>query len=156
MIMNSWKSIRLSACLPPLMMLAIGVGKREILVLVQLGDVLPQWHLADVGTSHGDGHRSAEDCVGAELRLVGGAVERDHRLVEFALVERVLALEQFGDRAIDRFNGLQHTLAEIDLLVAIAQFAGFEFAGGSAGRNGGTGHETVVERDVDLNGRVAA
>jgi hypothetical protein len=128
----------------------------EVLVLVQLGDVLPHRHLADVGGSDGDRHRRAEDGVGAELRLVRGAVERDHRVVELALLERVLALEQLGDRAIDGFNRLQHAFAEINLLVAVAQFARFELAGGRPRRNGGTRKETVVEQDVDFDGRVAA
>ena len=130
--------------------------QRELLVLVQLGDVFPHRHLADVGGGNGDGHRRAEQSVGTELRLVRCSVERDHRIIELALVERVLALEQFGDRAIDGFDGLEHALAQVDFLVAVAQFAGFEFTGGSAGRNGGTRQEPIVQDDIDFNGRIAA
>ncbi|EXI68646.1 MAG: hypothetical protein AW08_00958 [Candidatus Accumulibacter adjunctus] len=105
---------------------------------------------------HGDGHRCAEDGVGAEVGLVGCAVEGDHRFVEFALVERVLALEQLGDTRVDGVDGLEHALAEIDLLVAVTQFAGFEFAGRGTRRDGGAGEKAIVEGDVDLDGRVAA
>jgi hypothetical protein len=110
-------------------MLAIGVGKDEIAVLVDLADVLPQRHLADVGARHGDRHRSAEDGVGAETRLVGVPSRAIIASSSSRWLSGFLPLSSLAILAIDGFNGLQHALAEIDLLVAVAQFAGFEFAG---------------------------
>ena len=47
------------------------------------------------------GQRHAEDRVGAEARLVVGAVELDQRAVERRLVERVEAGDRLGDLAVD-------------------------------------------------------
>jgi hypothetical protein len=57
---------------------------------------------------------------------------------------------------VDRGDGFQHALAEVNLLVAVTQFAGFEFPGRRTRGDCGAGQETVVESDVDFDGRVAA
>src|SRR6478609_2317915 len=75
MIMNSWMSMGLSACAPPLMMFICGTGSVQ----------------AD-----------AEDGVGAEPPLVGRAVQVDQHPVERHLVGRVEARERVEDLAIDR------------------------------------------------------
>ena len=51
----------------------------------------------------GDGnrHRSAQDGIGAQLGFIGRSIKRDHGFVERALIERILALKQFGDLPID-------------------------------------------------------
>ena len=82
-IMNSWKSTLLSACLPPLRMFIIGTGS---VVGAGAAEIAVERQPDRLGRGLGDGHRDAEDGVGAELGLVGRAVELDHQLVDGALV----------------------------------------------------------------------
>src|SRR3546814_4233879 len=60
--------------------------------------------------------------VGAQAALVLGAVEIDQALVERNLVISVEALQRLRDRLVDILHGLQHALAQVTGLVAIAQF----------------------------------
>ncbi len=101
-----------------------------------------------------EGH--AENGVGAEAGLVRRAVELDEELVDRGLVEHVHALQRLGDLDVHVLHGLEHALAEITALVAVAQLAGLVDAGGSAGRNGRAADGAVVERDLHFHGRVAA
>ena len=82
-IMNSWKSIGLSAWTPPLTMFIIGAGSTRA---VRAADIAVERQAGGLRRRLGDRERDAEDGVGAELRLVGRAVERDHRLVDLDLV----------------------------------------------------------------------
>ena len=104
----------------------------------------------------GDGERDAEDGVGAEPALVRRAVERDHGLVDLDLRLGIHAGERVENLAIDGLDRVLHALAEIALLVAVAQFDGLMRAGRSAGRHGGAAARAVVQHDIDLDGRVAA
>ena len=81
------------------------------------------------------GHRQrhAEDGVGAEPALVGRAVELDQRVVDAALVLGVHAGERIEDLAVDGVDRLEHALAEVALLVAVAQLDGLVRAGRGAG-----------------------
>ena len=60
-------------------------------VRVGAADVAEERQAGRLGGGLGDGERDAEDRVGAELGLVGRAVEVDHRLVDEALVVGVEA-----------------------------------------------------------------
>ncbi len=93
MTMNSWKSILLSACLPPLMMLAIGTGRTRAF---GAADVAVEGQAAAGGGGLGGGEADAEDGVGAELPLVRGAVGLDHRAVQADLVGGVAADDDLG------------------------------------------------------------
>ena len=106
------------------------------------------------GLGGSQGHR--EDRVGAQLGLVLGAVQLDHRVVEGFLVGRVLAQQQVADRAVDVGHGFQHALAQVTALVAIAQLEGLAGTGGSTGRRAGAADDAVVQDHVRFNGRVAA
>ena len=53
-------------------------------------------------------------------------------------------------------TALQHALAAVAALVAVAQFHRFAGAGRSAGRHGGPAHGAVLEHHVDLDRRIAA
>ena len=75
MIMNSWKSIGLSACTPPLTMFIIGTGSSA---RRGAADIAVERQPVGGGRGLGDRERHAEDGVGAEPRLVRRAVERDH------------------------------------------------------------------------------
>ena len=53
-------------------------------------------------------------------------------------------------------TALHHALAEVAVLVAVAQLPGFVFAGAGAARHGGPADGTAGEFDVDFDGGVAA
>ena len=86
----------------------VGVGVRAAVedvhhrhrqqVGVRPADVAVERQAGGVGGGAGDGERDAEDRVGAELGLVGRAVELDHRLVDEPLVVGVEALDGRADR----------------------------------------------------------
>ena len=103
----------------------------------------------------GDGEAGAEDRVGAELRLVVGAVEIEHELVDAALVERVEAFQRFGDVVVDETDGLADALAAV-AIVAVTEFDRFVLAGRGAGGDRGAPERSGVEHDLDLDGGVAA
>ena len=101
------------------------------------------------------GERGAEDGVGAELGLVGRAVEVEHRLVDEALVVGLEADDRAGDVLDDALDGLLHALADV-ALAAVAQLDGLEGAGGGTAGDGGATERAVLEEDLDLDGGVAA
>ena len=102
----------------------------------------------------GEGH--AEDGVRAETGLVRGAVDIYEHLVNRGLIQHVHADQRFGQLMVDVLDREQNALAVVTALVAVAQFAGFVHAGRRAGRHGRAADGAVVERDLDLDGRVAA
>ena len=57
---------------------------------------------------------------------------------------------------VDVLDGLEHALAAVALLVAVAQLQGLVRAGGGAGGHRGAAQGAVLEHDLDLDGRVAA
>ncbi len=103
------------------------------------------------------GHRQADaqDCVGAQARLVLGAVQLDHRGVERFLLARLQARDSVEDLAVDGIHGLAHALAAIALLVAVAQFDRLMRAGRGAGRHGRTPLGAGFQRDIHLDGGIA-
>ena len=105
-----------------------------------------------MGGSEGD----AEDRVGAELRLGGGAVQLEHRVVNADLVASVVANEGGSDLRLHVCDRFLRPLAEVTLLVAVAQLDGLVLAGGSPGRNCGAAEGAADEAHVDLDGRIAS
>ncbi len=104
----------------------IGVGAADIAVQ---GDV------EVVGGSVGNCEAHAEDGVGAELALGGGAVELDHSLVNGALLKSGHTYDSGGNDVVHVGNSLEDALAEVALLVAVAKLEGFVLAGGCSRRN---------------------
>ena len=86
--------------------------------------------------------------------MVGRAVQLDHRRVEAALIE-VAADQGLAEVAVDVADRRQHALAEVALLVAVAQFEGLALAGRGARRHRGPPEGAVVEGDVDFHRRIA-
>ncbi|MNO86315.1 hypothetical protein D3C76_777110 [compost metagenome] len=123
---------------------------------VEVGDVRVERYALGLGSSLGGSQGHGEDGVGAQLGLVLGTVEFDHRAVQSLLVSRILAQQQVTDRAIDVGHGLQYALAQVTALVAIAQLEGFAGASGGTGRRTGAANDTAVQDHIRLNGRVAA
>ena len=101
------------------------------------------------------GERDAENGVGAELGFGGGPVEREHGAIDADLVERVLADERWRNLGFDVGDGVEHALAEVAFLVAVAQFEGFVLAGGGAGGHGGAAERAGGEADIDFNRGIA-
>ena len=104
----------------------------------------------------GDGKRDAENGVGAEPRLVVGAVERDHRLVDLQLIFGLEAGNGVENVAIDRLDGFEDALSAEPSLVAVAQFDRLARAGRSARRNRGSSHRAVFQHDIHLDRWIAA
>ena len=111
---------------------------------------------AVLGSGVGHRHRDAEDGVGAEIFLVGRAVEFQHHLVDGGLVERVAALQFLRDPRVDVLDGLEHALAEVDTLVAVTLLPGLVGTRARARRHGRASKRTIGEADVDLDRGVAA
>ena len=124
----------------------VGVGPADVAVERQPGRL---------GRGLGDGERGAEDGVGAEVGLVGGAVELVHRLVDLALVVGTETLDGRADLLDHRVDGLLHTLAEV-AVAAVTQLDGLELPRRRAARHGRAAERTVVEQHLDLDGGVAA
>ena len=78
---------------------------------LRAADIAEQRQAADIRRGFGDRQRNAENGIGAESRLVGRAVERDHRLVDRHLILGVEPGQSIENVAIDGFDRLQHALA---------------------------------------------
>ena len=107
-------------------------------------------------SSLGDRQRHAENCIGPKARLVGRAIERDHRLVDGDLIFGVHAGEGFVNVLVDAGDRFQHALAAITGLVAVAQLNRLMRARRGAGRHCGAAKRAVIEHNFDFHGRIAA
>ena len=105
------------------------------------------------GARHG--HGNGQHRVRAEIALVRRAVEIDHDLVDLRLQRGVVTDQRFRDRPVDVGDGFGRALAQIAMLIAIAQFDGFMLAGGSAARNGGAAVAAIGQKNFGLNGGVS-
>ena len=96
----------------------------------KVGDVSIEGNILLGGTGLGDGERDTEDGVGAELGLVGGAIEVDEELVNLGLVldVNVLLDESGADDLVHVLDGLENTLASPLGLVTIAELASLVLA----------------------------
>ena len=108
------------------------------------------------GGGAGGGHGDGEDGVGAEIGFVGRAVGVNHFAIERVLVGGVEAGDGFGDFGVHVADGFQDAFAEVARFVAVAEFVGFVFAGGCAGRNGGAADGAACDVDVGFDGGIAA
>src|SRR5690606_17740027 len=123
---------------------------------VEVGNVRVQRHALGLGGGLGGGQGYSEDRVGAQLGLVLGTVQFDHRAVQACLVQRITAGQQFTDRAVDVGHGLEHTLAHVAALVTVTQLQRFARAGGGAGGGTGTANDATFQNHIRFNGRVTA
>ena len=104
------------------------------------------------------GHREgdAEDGVGAEAGLVGGAVQVDHHVVDLDLVGGVQPGQHVEDLALHVGRSLADALAAEAGFVAVAQLHRLVRAGGGAGGHRDPAHGAAVEHHLHLERRVAA
>ena len=119
MIMNSCRSRLLLACAPPLMTFIIGTGS---CMRAGAAEVAVQRQAGLLGRRLGHRQRHGQHGIGAEPRLVLGAVQIDQGLVDERLLDRVQPDDRFADLGIDVLDRVQHALAEVALRVAVAQF----------------------------------
>ena len=91
--------------------------------------VAVQRNLHRVGGRMRRGERDAEDRVGAEARLVGGAIELDQGRVERGLVGDVGAHDLRGDLVEDVVDRLLHALAAVPRRIAVPQLQRLVLAG---------------------------
>ena len=130
-------------------------GHREDLG-IDAPDVPEERDAQHVGRRPCRGQGDAEDRVGAELGFGLGSVHLQQERIQAVLVQRIVAEELRRDDLIHVGDRLANALAEIALLVAVAQLDGLVFAGRCAGGNCGAAVGTVGEGHFDLHGRVAA
>src|SRR5690606_18146212 len=124
-------------------------------VRVRPTDVAEEGQAGALGGGAGHGQRDTEDGVGAELALVGRAVQVDEGLVEDALLARLEPEDLRGDVVDDGVDGVLDALAEVTALVAVTALDGLERTGGGARGDLCAGDGAVVQRDLDLHGGVA-
>ena len=98
-------------------------------VSVAAADVAVQRHVQGLCCSLCSSQRHTEDGVCAELALGGSSVKGEHLMVDTALVEHAVALQCRRDDVVDILNSLQHTLAAVAVLVAVAKLKCFVLAG---------------------------
>ena len=118
--------------------------------------VAVQWQAGVLGGGAGGGQRHGEQRVGAQAALVGRAVQLDHRAVDGHLVVRIVADQGLGDLLLDVLHGLQHALAQVAVLVAVAQLHGLVLAGGCPAGHRRAPRGAAGDQHVGLDGGVAA
>ena len=119
-------------------------------------DVAVERQVEGVGRGAGDGERHAEDGVGAQVALVGRAVELAEQLVDAHLVGGVEALDLGGDDLVHVGHGLGGSLAAVAGGLAVAKLDGLILAGGGARGHVGAADGAGFELDFHLDGGVAA
>ena len=133
----------------------VGHGHREHLGVRStevFEDRLTEGGRSGLGVGEGDG----QDGVRAELGLRFGAIDVQHDAVHRELVEGVEADEFRGDLGGDVLDGLAHALAEIALLVAVAEFDGFVLARAGAGGHRSATGGAAFEDHINFNSGIAA
>ena len=91
------------------------------------------------GQGSGPGRRQGhgENCIGAEFGLVVGAIGGNHGGIQLALGGGIAPQQQAADRAVDIGHRLQHALAQIAGIIAVAQLQRLTRAGGGPGGDAG-------------------
>ena len=155
--MNSWKSTELSAWAPPLSTFIIGTGStRRLAAAVELGEVaVERLRRRRPRRPCAAASETPRIALAPSRALVRGAVELDHRLVERALLGGAGAGQRLGDLAVDVGDRPRDALAGPGV-AAVAQLDRLELAGRGAGGHRGAAARAGLERDLDLDRRVAA
>ena len=126
---------------------------------VDAADIAVQAGAQALGRRLGAGQGRAQDGVGTQAGLVGGAVQVDQGLVDGGLIQDIHADQALGDLGVDVLHSLFHALAVVAGLVAVTQLASLEDTGRSTGRNSSAAHVcagVALNVNLNLNGRVAA
>ena len=128
----------------------------ELFSAMELSNVLVKRKASILSSSNANSHGNAEDSVCTERVLEHAvAVEFDHSVINFSLLGRIHANDLLSDLGVDVLHGSESALAEIGLLVAVAEFASFAFTSGSTTRNSCVTNDTVVKSNIDFERRIA-
>ena len=125
-------------------------------VRIRAANVLVERKTGFLGCRASGCQRNAQDGVGAEAALVVRAVKRDHGIVDSALVFGVVADELVGELRVHMVDCSLDALAQIAVLVAVAQLDSLERTRGCTGRDHRTPHSATFERNFHLNGGISA
>ncbi len=125
-------------------------------VRVRSADVAEQVEVGGLRGGLGHRQRHPEDRVRPEPALVRRAVDLDQLGVDHALLGGVVPDQGRADLVQHGLDGVQHALAAVTVRVAVTQFDGFVLAGRRTGRDRRPGQRAVLQRDLDLDGGVAA
>ena len=136
MTMNSWKSTLVSACAPPLRMFIIGTGSVGPPARAACGherrQVLVERHACRRRPRRAPAAIDTPSTALAPRRPRFGVPSSAIIVASTARWSAGLARERRRDLAVDVPDGLEHALAEVALLVAIAEFERLARAGRGA------------------------
>ena len=152
MTMNSWTSIALSACAPPLMTFIMGRGSTQA---PNAAHVTPERQAHVVRGRLGAGEADAKNRVRPKPALVVAAVKLAKEAVDRDLVEGVAAAQCVGDLAVHGCDGLQDALTPEPVFVAVAQLDSLPCPGRCTRGHRSPSVRAAFEEDLDLDGRVA-
>jgi len=122
---------------------------------IRAADVPVERQVGRGGGRLGHGERDAQDGVGAQLALVGRAVQREERFVDGRLLEDAEAGQFRSNLFVHVGHGLEHAFAQVAALVAVAQFHGLVLARGSAAGHGRAAYDAFVRDDVHFQRGIA-
>ena len=123
-------------------------------VRLRAADPAVERHACGRGGRLRSGERRAEDRVRAEARLVLGAVERDERGVDRALIGGVEPDQSRRDLRAHVVDRLPYALAEPRAGIAVAKLDRLELAGRGTRRHSGAPDLARVDLDLHLDRRV--
>ena len=106
-------------------------------------EVLIQREAQFIGHGTSSSHRDGQDRVCAQVTLGRRAIELDHGIVQLTLLAGIGALEFGRNHVVDIVDRLEHALAQVTALVAVAQLQCFVLAGG-----GSAGHRSPAARST--------
>ena len=111
---------------------------------IQISDMCIQWQAGIGGRRlrRRQGHR--QNGVGSQLRLILGAVQLQHYLIQGLLIRRIMPQQGLSDLGVHILNSLQYTLTQVTGRVFVPQLQGLSGAGGGAGRCAGRAHYAAV------------
>ena len=103
-----------------------------------LDELKEHYRRGGLGDSQGD----AEDGVGAEFGLGGGAVQFEHHLVDGSLLGGVHTDDRRGNHLVHVLDRLEDALAAVALGIAVTKLKSLVLAGGCPGRDSGGADKT--------------
>src|SRR3989338_4262899 len=98
--------------------------------------------------------RDRKNRIRAESGFVGRTVEGNERLIKLALRRSIFAHDRLCYLSFNIRNSFEDSLPAVSLLIPVAQLVRLVCASRRARRHYRAAHDTVVQNDVGLNGRI--
>jgi hypothetical protein len=130
----------------------LSIGTEQVVLAISKVSIERDLLLGSSSFGCGDGH--SQDRIGTELPFVRRAIECNQLLVERFLVRRIHPDDYRLNDIHYILYGLQHTLARVSVLIAIAEFDRFVTAGRSTRRYLGNTGCSAFQREVYLYGGI--